>query len=152
MNPKLPQEVVEMTMEDAELGRLTKDHLHSHAQVSKYKAELEQVGDDLILLGNNLKKNSQNIRVGEAKVTLKSDRNEDRTVLWSRLDIADVFQTVEKLKQANEVEQQLARQINEAGMGYIVDGLESRKAPIPDMLTVPTTSSSSPSSPRGPSD
>ena len=83
----------------------------------------------MTLLGNNLKKHPQNICVGEAKVTLKADRNEDRTVLWCRLDILGIFQTLEELKQATELEQQLADQIREAGMGYIVDGLESRKPP-----------------------
>ena len=88
----------------------------------------------MILLGNNLKKHPQNICVGEAKVTLKTDRDEDRTVLWCRLDIPSIFQTLEALKQATELEQQLVNQIREAGMGYIVDGLESRKPPTPDML------------------
>ena len=93
-----------MSMEDAELGKLTRDHLYAHGQVARQKAELEQIGENLILLGSNLRKYPQNIRIGEAKITLKDDQNEDRTLLWSTLDIADIFHTVEDLKQATEQE------------------------------------------------
>ena len=123
-----------MSIEDAELGKLTRDHLYAHDQVARQKAELEQIGEDLILLGENLKKHPQNIRIGEAKITLKGDRDEDRTVLWSTLDITDIFHTVEELRQATEREQQVADQMREAGMGYIVDGLEIRKPAPPDIL------------------
>ena len=115
-----------MSIEDAELGKLTRDHLYAHEQVARQKAELEQIGESLILLGSNLRKNPQNIRIGEAKITLKN-RNEERTVLWSTLDIADIFHIVEDLKKATDREQKVAHQIREAGMGYIVDGLESKK-------------------------
>ena len=116
-----------MSIEDAELGKLTRDHLYAHDQVARQKAELEQIGENLVLLGSNLRKQPQNIRIGEAKITLKGNGNEDRTALRSTLDIADIFHIVENLKQATEREQQIAHQIREAGMGYIVDGLESRK-------------------------
>ncbi len=43
-----------MSMEDTELGRLTKDHLETHNQVARQKAELEQIGENLILLGETL--------------------------------------------------------------------------------------------------
>ena len=56
--------------------------------------------------------------------------------LWSTLDIADIFHIVEDLKQATEREQQIAHQIREAGMGYIVDGLESKKPAPPDWTVV----------------
>ena len=125
-----------MSIEDAELGKLTRDHLYAHEQVARQKAELEQIGESLILLGSNLRKNPQNIRIGEAKITLKN-RNEDRTVLWSTLDIADIFHIVEDLKQATDREQKVAHQIREAGMGYIVDGLESKK---PAPLEIPRQS------------
>ena len=123
-----------MSMEDAELGKLTRDHLYAHSQVTRQKAELEQIGENLILLGSNLRKYPQNIRIGEAKITLKDDQNQDRTLLWSTLDIADTFHIVEDLKQTTEREQQIAHQLREAGMGYIVDGLESKKPAPPDTL------------------
>ena len=86
-----------MSIEEAELGKLTKDHLYTHDQVSRQKAELEKIGEDFVLLGNNLKKHPQNIRIGEAKITLKADRNEDRIVLWSTLDIISMFHIVVRL-------------------------------------------------------
>ena len=46
-----------MSMEEAELGRLTKDHLETHDQVARQKAELEQIGENLVLLGETLKNN-----------------------------------------------------------------------------------------------
>ena len=122
-----------MSIEDASLGKLTRDHLRAHEQVSKYAAELEQIGDDLILLGNNLKKRPQDIRIGEAKITLKSDRNQDRIVLLSQLNIPGILHKVVELNQTTEQEKRLAGQIKEAGMGYIVDGLENRKPPTPDI-------------------
>ena len=115
-------------MEDAELGKLTRDNLYAHDQVARQKAELKQIGESLILLGSNLRKYPQNIRIGEDKITLKDDQNQDRILLWSTLDIDNIFHIVEDLKQATEREQQIAHQIREAGMGYIVDGLESKPA------------------------
>ena len=113
------------------MGKLTRDHLYAHGQVARQKAELEQIGENLILLGSNLRKYLQNIRIGEAKITLKDNQNEDRTLLWSTLDITDIFHIVVDLKQATEREQQIAHQIREVGMGYIVDGLESKKPAPP---------------------
>ena len=123
-----------MEMEDAELGRLARDHLCAHEQVARQKAELERVGEDLMLLGDNLKRRPQSIRVEEAKVTLKDDRGEDRTVPWSALNVADIFRTVNGLRGAMERERQLAGRMRGAGMGYMVDGPESRSPPGPDML------------------
>ena len=37
-----------MDIEDAILGKLTKDHLQTHDMVARQTAELEQIGDDLI--------------------------------------------------------------------------------------------------------
>ena len=123
-----------MSIEDAELGKLTKDHLETHQQVARQKAELEQIGEDLILLGENLRKRPENIRFWEAKLTLKDGRNEDKIVLLDTFNIDRIFNTVNELTQATEREKGLARQIREAGMGYIVDGLESRKPPTPNIL------------------
>lgn len=120
-----------MSIEDASLGKLTKDHLRAHQQVSEYGAELEQIGEDLILLGNNLKKRPQDIRIGEAKITLKIDRNQDRIVLLSQLNILEILRKVVELNQASEQKERLAGQITETGMGYIVDGLENRTPPTP---------------------
>ena len=72
-----------MTIGDTELGRLTKDHLQTHNQVARHRAELEQFGENLILLGNNLKAHPQDISVAEAKVMLKDDHAQDRTILWT---------------------------------------------------------------------
>ena len=111
-------------MEDAELGKLTRDHLYAHGQVARQKAELEQIGENLILLGSNLRKYPQNIRIREAKITLKDDRNEDRTHPLVHVGaIADIFHIVEDLKQATEQEQQAAHQLREAG-----DGIHRRRA------------------------
>ena len=122
-------------MEDATLGKVTNDHLHIHEQVSRDKAELEQIGDALILLGNNMKKHHPDIRIGEAKVTLKSDQNEEIIVLLSQLDIVSIIQKVEKLNEATDQEKRLTAQLREAGRDYIVDGLENRRPPAPDILS-----------------
>ena len=45
-----------MSIENAELGKLTRDHLYAHGQVAMQKAELEQIDENLILLSSNLRK------------------------------------------------------------------------------------------------
>ena len=123
-----------MNIEDATLGKLTKDHLQTHQQVARQKAELEQMGDYLILLGNNLKNRPQDIRIGEDKITLKSERNEERIVLPSQLDICQVLRRVQELNELLQMEERLETGLKNAGMGYIVDGLKSRKQPTRDIL------------------
>jgi hypothetical protein len=123
-----------MTIGDTELGRLTKDHLQTHNQVAKHRAELEQFGDNLILLGNNLKAHPQDISVAEAKVMLKDDHTQDRTILWTALDIPTILHELEELHLATQREQDLAHRIREAGMGHIVEGISNRRAPTPDTL------------------
>ena len=61
------QDATEMSIEDAELGKLTRDHLYAHEQVARQKAELEQIGESLILLGSNLRKHPQDIRIGKPR-------------------------------------------------------------------------------------
>ena len=122
-----------MNTEDTEFGKLVKDHLYTHEQVSEQRAELEQIGENLVLLGNNLKEHPQNIHIGEAKITLQDDRHGDRIIRLSTMNIADILHTVEELKQATEREQQLAGRIREAGMGHIVDGLENRRLQTRDI-------------------
>jgi hypothetical protein len=126
-----PEEMAEMSMDDAELGRSIRDHLCAHNQVARYRAELEQAGEAMALLGDNLKKDPPNIRVWEAKITLKDDHGEDRTVPRSTLNMARIFDMVENLKQAAETERQLAHRIRENGMGHVVDGLRNRRPPEP---------------------
>ena len=123
-----------MNIEDATLGKLTKDHLRTHQLVARQKAELEQMGDDLILLGNNLKNRPQDIRIGEAKITLKSEQHEERIVLPSQLDICHVLQRVQELNELLQREEQLETGLRNAGMSYIVDGLKTRKQPTRDIL------------------
>ena len=122
-----------MNTEDTEFGKLVKDHLYTHEQVSEQRAELEKIGEELILLGNNLKEHPQNIHIGEAKITLQDNRHEDRIILLSTMNIAEILHTVEDLKQATEREQRLAGRIREAGMGHIVDGLENRRMKTRDI-------------------
>jgi hypothetical protein len=126
-----PEEMAEMSMDDAELGRSIRDHLCAHNQVARYRAELEQAGEAMALLGDNLKRDPLNIRVREAKIILKDDHCEDRTVPRSMLNIARIFDMVENLKQAAETERQLAHRIRENGMGHVVDGLRNRRPPEP---------------------
>ena len=114
-------------MDNADLGKLINDHLNAHEQVVNLRAELEQTGEHLILLGDNLKKHPENIRSGEAKIILKDKQYDDRTILWRRLNIADIFQTLEQYKESAALEKQLARMLSEAGKGYIVEGLANRK-------------------------
>ena len=121
-------------MEHEQLGKLVEDHRGTHERVAEQEAKLEQTGDNLILLGNNLKKNPLNIRIGQAKTTLKDDRNEDKNVLLSALNISDIFHAVEELRQETDRKQQLEQQLKENGMGYIVDGLDNRKPSYPDII------------------
>ena len=51
-----------MTMDNADLGKLVDDHEKTHDQVSKLTAELERIGEGLILLGNNLNQRPETIR------------------------------------------------------------------------------------------
>ena len=123
-----------MSIEDEELGRLTNEHLHSHDEASRLKAELEQVGESLILLGNNIKKNPQQIRPEEARVILKDQRNEDRPILWPTLSISKTLQMLDQFKKATEHEREITDQSRDLGMRHIVDGLENRKGPSPNIL------------------
>ena len=123
-----------MSIEDEELGRLTNEHLHSHNEASRLKAELEQVGEILILLGNNLKKNPQQIRPEEARVILKDQRNEDRVIRWSTLSVSEALQMLDQFKRATEYEKEIADRLRNLDMGHMVDGLENRKSPSPNIL------------------
>ena len=120
-------------MDNTDLGRLIHDHLNAHEQAVSLKAELEQMGEDLILLGDNLKQQPENIRSSEAKIILKDKHYDDRTILWQRLNMNAIFQTLEEFKQAARLEQQLASQLSSAGMEYIVKGLAKRKPPMRDL-------------------
>ena len=123
-----------MTIGDTELGRLTKDHLQTHNQVARHRAELEQFGENLILLGSSLKAHPQDISVAEAKVMLKDEHAQDRTILWAGLDIPTILHTLEELHLTTQREQDLAHRIREAGMGHIVEGISNRRAPTADTL------------------
>ena len=123
-----------MTIRDTELGRLTKAHLQTHNQVARQKAELEQFGENLILLGSSLKAHPQDIHVAEAKVMLKDDHDQDRTILWTSLDIPTVIHALEELNLATQREQNLAHRIREAGMGHIIEGLSNRTTPTTGIM------------------
>ena len=123
-----------MTMDNVDLGELVDDHEKTHDQVSKLTAELERIGEGLILLGNNLKQRPETIRAREAKIILKDEQHNDRTVLWSELDIADVLRALEEFQRASVREQQLARQLSEVGKHYIVEGLNNRRPSMPDLF------------------
>lgn len=120
-------------MDNADLGKLINDHLDAHERVVNLKAELEQIGEDLILLGNNLKQQPENIRTGEAKIILKDKKYEDRTVLWQKLNIVDILHTLEAYKTDAVREKQLENNLSDAGKEYIVAGLANRKPPIRDL-------------------
>lgn len=124
-------------MENAELGKLIQDHRATHKQAARKKAELEQIGEELILLGNNLKNQPQNIRSGEAKITVKDSGGDEKTILLSTLDTDRICNAVDELIQFAAQEQQIARQLRDAKMGYIVDGLENRRSQTPDILQHP---------------
>ena len=121
-------------MEHEQLGKLVEDHQDTHERVAEQEAKLEEVGDNLILLGNNLKKDPLNISIGQAKITLKGDRYEDKNVLRSALNMSNIFQAVEELRQDKDQKQQLEGQLRENGMGYIVDGLNSMIHPTRDII------------------
>ena len=93
-----------MEVGDAELGKLTKDHLEAHEQVANRRAELEQIGENLVLLGETLKNRPQTISFEEAKLTLKDSHFQEKTVLLRTLDLRNVIETVEDLSQAVERE------------------------------------------------
>ena len=120
-------------MDNADLGELINSHLNAREQVVRLKAELEQIGEDLILLGNNLKGHLENIRSGEAQIVLKDTGYADRTVLWRRMDIADIVRTLEDYQEAAVLEKQLASRLIEAGKGYIVEGIANTKPPTRDL-------------------
>ncbi len=122
-----------MTMDNADLGKLVDDHEKTHDQVSKLSAELERIGEGFILLGNNLQQSPETILVGEAKIIVKDENHNDRTLIWSELGIANVLRTLEEFQQASAREQQLARQLSEAGKHYIVEGLKNRRPSTPDL-------------------
>ena len=124
-------------MENAELGRLVQDHRDMHQLAARRRAELEQVGEYLILLGNNLKNHPQSVRPGEAKITVTDANGDDRTILLSELDAGRIRDTVDELIQSAEQERGFAHRLRETNMGYIVDGLENRNAPTNGILQHP---------------
>ena len=127
-----PEEMAEMSMDDAELGRSIRDHLCAHNQVARYRGRTRAGRRGTWpCSATTSKKIPMNIRVWEAKITLKDDHGEDRTVPRSTLNMARIFDMVENLKQAAETERQLAHRIRENGMGHVVDGLRNRRPPEP---------------------
>ena len=63
-------------------------------------------------MGNNLQQSPETILVGEAKIIVKDENHNDRTLIWSELGIANVLRTLEEFQQASAREQQLARQLS----------------------------------------
>ena len=120
-------------MDNEDLGELINNFLNAHEQVANLKAELEQIGEDLILLGVNLKQHPENVRFEEAKIILKDKWNDDRTVLERRVSISEIFQTLEDCQEAAVLTEQLARQLSKAGKGRVVEALANMKASLRDL-------------------
>ena len=124
-----------MAIEDAALGRLTKEHLKTHNQVTRQKAELEQIGENLILLGTSLKTHPQDIDIADAKIMLRHDHAQERTILRTGLDMSAIIQTLQEFQQATQQGQQLVHRLEDAGMKHIVQGLSNRQPKPTDIPT-----------------
>ena len=113
-------------MEDAKLGALVRSHHEAHDQVVELRAELEKIGEELILLGTNLTKDPGRIQIGEADIKLTDESENGRVLIRSSLETAGICQKLAEFQRASAHQQQTAQDLRNAGMGHIVYGLDNR--------------------------
>ena len=121
-------------MQNSKLGETIREHERVHDLAVRYRAELEQMGDFLITIGGHLKKDPDSLGLGEAKVIVRNEHDEETAILWSQIDISRILEKMYELRKASTREKELARELIENGLEYVVEGLKNRKGPTPDIL------------------
>ena len=121
-------------MQNSELGETIREHERVHDLAVRHRAELEQMGDFLITIGSHLKKDPDSLGLEEAKAIVRNKHDEETAILWSQIDISRILEKMYELRKASTREKELARELIENGLEYVVEGLKNRKGPTPDIL------------------
>ena len=103
-----------MAIDHAELGKLVEDYRDNHAFQAQLKRDLKQVSERLTSFANTLQRTPESASVAD-------------------LDPSYIGTKIDELRRAIVAEKELRQRLELAGFGFVVAGIETQRAPTPDL-------------------